>query len=430
MHPDFIKKILVGGTAPKIVVYGLFLVVSQLLYQIGISATEQPIFDEQHYVPAARQFIAHRINTIPEHPPLGIALIAASIMLGGDRPFGWRLGSAASGSLLLLGLLALGFACGLRRTRVIYVGALALCSHFIFIHARTAMLDIYLCAFAIWALVLMVHALFADQPVRKKILLASAAMLWGLAACIKWIGLPGFIMCLAYLLVLKTVKSFSFNTTTNPHSWHNPRYLQGVSLPSLVVFPPLFFLLGYALPYLLLAHENILVAIGEAWALQQIVPAEHAYMSQWWQWPLMLRPVWYEYLERSKDSVQAVFCLGNPFLLLLGLGTLCWSLHNWLRHGSLLSFISVTFYSTFFFFWLLVERQVSYHYYYFLPTLFLLLSCGECFSTYLGAKQRLGAWLVLGGAAAFFIFYYPLISGWTLPILPYFDVWIWFNAWI
>ena len=147
--------------------------------------------------------------------------------------------------------------------------------------------------------------------------------------------------------------------------------------------------------------------IREAWALQQVVPADHAYMNRMWQWPLMLRPVWYEYLERGKDSVQAVFCLGNPFLLLLGLGTLCWSLHNWLRHGSLLSFLSVAFYSTFFFFWLLIERKVSYHYYYFLPVLFLLLSSGECFSTYLGAKQRLLAWLVLGTALAFFIFYYP-----------------------
>lgn len=429
MLPDFRKKIQ-AVVAPKVAVPVLFLVASQFLYQLGMGVTEQPIFDEQHYVPAARQFIAQGINTIPEHPPLGIVLIAASITLGGDRPWGWRWGSAVSGSLLLLGLLALCFACGLRRARVTYVGALALCSHFIFIQARTAMLDIYLCTFIIWALVLMVRALFVTQPSRKKILLGSAAFLWGMATCIKWIALPGFAVCLAYLLLLKTVKSFSFNSTANPHSWHSPRYLQGVDLLPLGLFSALFFLLGYALPYLLLADKNIIVAIREAWALQQVVPDDHAYMSQLWQWPLMLRPVWYEYVERGKDSVQAVFCLGNPFLLLLGLGTLCWSLRNWLRHGSLLSFISVAFYSTFFFFWLLVERKVSYHYYYFLPTLFLLLSSGECFSTYIGAKQRLYAWLVLGAALAFFIFYYPVISGWPLPILPYFSIWVWFDAWI
>lgn len=430
MHNYFRKKIQAALAAPKIAIYVLFFVVSQLLYQVGIGVTEQPIFDEQHYVPAARQFIAQRINTIPEHPPLGIALVAASITVGGDRPFGWRLGSALSGSLLLLGLLALCSACGMRKTRVLYVGALALGSHFIFIHARTAMLDIYLCAFIIWALVLMVHALFAAQPHYKQILLSAAAFLWGMATCIKWLGLPGFAVCMTYLLLLKTVQNFSFTPTANPHSWHNPHYLHGVSLPLLVLLATLFFLLGYAWPYLLLADKNIIAAISEAWALQQVVPADHDYMSQLWQWPLMLRPVWYEYFEHGGNIVQAVFCLGNPFLLLTGLGTLCWSLRNWLRHGSLLSFLSVVFYSTFFFFWLLVERKVSYHYYYFLPTLFLLLSIGECFSTYLGAKQRLLAWLVLGATLAFFIFYYPLISGSPLPIKDHFKIWIWFDAWI
>ena len=430
MLQDFRQKLLSVFTTQKFTVYALFFIISQLLYQIGIGVTEQPFFDEQHYVPAARTFIAQRINTIPEHPPLGIALIAASLTIGGDRPFGWRIGSALCGSLLLLGLLALCFACGMRKTRVIYVGALALCSHFIFIHARTAMLDIYLCTFIIWALVLMVRAFFATQPHHKKILLSSAAFLWGTATCIKWLGLPGFAVYMAYLLLLKAVKSFSFNTTANPHSWHNPRYLQGVHLLPLVLFPTLFFLLGYALPHLLLADKNIIAAISEAWALQQVVPADHKYMSQMWKWPLMLRPVWYEFFERGKDTVQAVFCLGNPFILLLGLGTLVWSVHNWLRHGSLLSFLSVAFYSTFFFSWLLVERKVSYHYYYFLPVLFLLLSIGECFSIYIGAKRRLLAWLVLAVALAFFIFYYPIISGWPLPIRSYFDVWVWFDAWI
>ena len=424
------KNLLPAFTTQKTAVYVLFFVVSQLLYQIGIGVTEQLVFDEQHYVPAARTFLAQRINSIPEHPPLGIALVAASITVGGDRPFGWRLGSALFGSLLLLGLLALCFACGMRKTRVIYVGAIVLCSHFMFIQARTAMLDIYLCAFIIWALVLMVHALFVAQPHHKKILLSSSAFLWGGATCIKWLGLPGFTACLAYLLLLKTVQSFSFNSTANPHSWHNPRYLQGVALLPLVLFPILCFLLGYALPYLLLADKNIIAAIREAWALQQIVPADHDYMSQMWQWPLMLRPVWYEFFEHGKDQVQAVFCVGNPFLLLLGLGTLVWSVRNWLRHGSLLSFLSVAFYCTFYFFWLLVERKASYHYYYFVPTLFLLLSIGECFGSRLGARQRLWAWLVLGVALAFFIFYYPIISGWKLPILPYFSWWIWFDAWI
>ena len=430
MLTNFTKKLSLALTTKRITIYILFFVVSQLLYQLGSTVVEWPFFDEQHYVPAAREFIARRVNTIPEHPPLGIALIAASISVGGDRPFGWRLGSMLSGSLLLLGLLALCFACGMRKQRVIYVGALALCSHFIFIHARTAMLDIYLCTFIIWALVLMVWALFSASLSRKKILLGGSALLWGGASCIKWIGLPGFAACLAYLLLLKTVRSFSFTSTANPHAWHSPRYLHGVSIATLLILLPLLYVFSYALPHLLLADKHIFDAIREAWALQQVVPADHDYMSQMWQWPLMFRPVWFEYLERGGDTVQAIFCLGNPFLMVLGLGTLCWSVNNWLRRGSLLSFINVAFYSTFFFFWLLVERKASYHYYYFLPMLFLLLSVGEYCSAYLGARRQMVAWVVLAVALLFFAFYYPLISGWPLPTRPHFALWVWFDAWI
>ena len=430
MLTSFTKKLPLALTTTRITVYLLFFVVSQLLYQFGSTVLKQPFFDEQHYVPAAREFIARRVNTIPEHPPLGIALIAASIAIGGDRPFGWRLGSMLSGSLLLLGLLALCFACGMRKQRVVYVGALALCSHFIFIHARAAMLDIYLCAFIIWALVLMVWALFSASLSRKKILLGGSALLWGGASCVKWIGLPGFAVCLIYLLSLKVVRNFSFTSTANPHGWHNPRYLQEVSILTVFILLPALYVLGYALPHLLLADKHLLYAIREAWALQQVVPADHNYMSQMWQWPLMLRPLWFEYLERGGGVVHAIFCLGNPFLMVLGLGTLCWSVGNWLRRGSLLSFINVIFYSTFFFFWLLVERKVSYHYYYFLPMLFLLLSVGECCSLYLGARRQVVAWAVLALAILFFVFYYPLISGWPLPTRPHFSFWVWFDAWI
>lgn len=413
----------------RIALYLLFFVVSQILYQVGISTMQQPAFDENHYVPAARIFLEKRINAIPEHPPLGIVLIATSILIGGDSPFGWRLGSAVSASLLLLGILALCFACGMRRKRVAYVGMLALSSHFIFIQARIAMLDIYLCAMIMWALVLFVRALFNTHPHHKKILLGGSALLWGAATCVKWIGLPGFAACSLYLLLLKVVQSFSFSSTRNPHSWHNPSYLHNINIWMAFGIFLLSFVIGYTLPYLLLADTQIIASIHETWALQQAVPEDHPYRSSVWQWPLLLRPIWYEYLEHGVNNVQAIFYLGNPFLLLLGLGTICWSVRNWLRHGSMLSFINVVFYCTFFFFWAFVARKASYHYYYFLPALFLIMASGECFANYLDARTRIAAWLVLGISALLFIFYYPVISGWSLPILGYLEFWIWFDKW-
>ncbi|MEM2992102.1 MAG: hypothetical protein QW467_02360, partial [Candidatus Caldarchaeum sp.] len=48
------------------------------------------VFDEAHYVPAVRKLLrGESVNH--EHPPLSKLLIAASMLVFGDNPLGWRL---------------------------------------------------------------------------------------------------------------------------------------------------------------------------------------------------------------------------------------------------------------------------------------------------------------------------------------------------
>ena len=65
------------------------------------------IFDEAHYVPAARRMLkGEAVNN--EHPPLSKFLIILGIILFGDNPYGWRTLISLCGavSVYLLGLLA------------------------------------------------------------------------------------------------------------------------------------------------------------------------------------------------------------------------------------------------------------------------------------------------------------------------------------
>lgn len=65
------------------------------------------IFDEAHYVPAARKMLmGMAVNN--EHPPLSKGLIMLGMLLFGDTPIGWRIFMALSGavSVYLLGKLA------------------------------------------------------------------------------------------------------------------------------------------------------------------------------------------------------------------------------------------------------------------------------------------------------------------------------------
>ncbi|MCP3063611.1 glycosyltransferase family 39 protein [Myxococcus sp. K38C18041901] len=98
------------------------------------------VFDEAHYVPAARCLLDGTACN-EEHPPLAKVLIALSIQAFGDRGFGWRLPSVFAGSFTLVLLYLL--------TRRLTDGRVALLAAFLlgfenlwFVHSSIAMLDI------------------------------------------------------------------------------------------------------------------------------------------------------------------------------------------------------------------------------------------------------------------------------------------------
>src|SRR5690349_18661933 len=84
-------------TAPKVsrsavIAVAIFLV-AHLALLVGLTTPEKFVFDEVHYVPAARQMLTPVMSQPmlnPMHPPLAKELIAVSIAAFGDSAFGWR----------------------------------------------------------------------------------------------------------------------------------------------------------------------------------------------------------------------------------------------------------------------------------------------------------------------------------------------------
>ena len=403
-----------------------FFVGSLILYLIATIKLDQLVFDEAHYVPAAQAMIDGNVNPIPEHPPLGIMLIALSILVAGDTPFGWRLGSMLAGSWLVVGLLLLCWQLPLRR--IVYVGCLLLTSHFIYIHARIAMLDIYMCALLVWALVALNGCFLTDKLQRKQWLLLLSALLWGLATAVKWVAVVGFVIAVWYLVVIKVVgKRFS---SVGNGGWCDDRYLQNISLLLAVGGYLSFFILGYSLPYLLLGEWDVIDAVVEAWQLQHRVPSSHNYHSEMLNWPLLLRPIWYEYRQIGDGLVRGVFCLGNPVIMFGGLLSILWSLYSWWRQQSRLVFLVLIYYGGFYLCWTVVSREASFHYYYFPSVLFMTLSLGINLSAMLTNRRSIYPWLVLAIAAIFFLYFYPVLSGIAFPLNKHLRLWSWFQVWI
>ena len=84
-------------------------VIAQLLFSFRVATPHKLMFDEVHYVPAARTLMALSGPANIEHPPLGKELIAAGIMLFGDNSFGWRFFSTLAGTATVLGLFAIAW---------------------------------------------------------------------------------------------------------------------------------------------------------------------------------------------------------------------------------------------------------------------------------------------------------------------------------
>src|ERR1700758_2165717 len=77
---------------------------AHLAFLVGLSTPEKYVFDEVHYVPAARQMLEQApvepmLN--PMHPPLAKQIIALSIYYLGDNAFGWRYPATVFGALSL-----------------------------------------------------------------------------------------------------------------------------------------------------------------------------------------------------------------------------------------------------------------------------------------------------------------------------------------
>src|SRR4051812_578679 len=102
---------------------------SQIFFLTFIQFPKKFNFDEFHYVPAAKSFLALQENKNWEHPPLGKVFISMGIALFGDRPLGWRFMSTIFGSLTLVGMYVLALVLFRNRKTALWVALLTLSNH-------------------------------------------------------------------------------------------------------------------------------------------------------------------------------------------------------------------------------------------------------------------------------------------------------------
>lgn len=392
---------------------------AQALFGFRLATPHIFIFDEVHYVPAARALLDLRGGVNLEHPLFGKTLIALGMLMAGDNALGWRLMSTLAGTATVLALYAIAALLTGQRRAGLVGGALALFGNTVFVQARVAMLDTFMAALLAGGLAMLLWAVRSDRRVWAKWLAGS--VLLGLAAGTKWAALPYLAAAGGGLVALR---------------WRRGQALPLPIVPALSVLGAVAtaaYFLTFA-PALFFADRPVTLA-GllplqlEMYRLQtQVLPA-HGYQSDWWSWPLMLRPIWYLY-EPIDGAQRGVLLIANPVLAWGGLAAVavCGWL-GWQRRSLALAAPAILWaYSVAAF--AIIPKSLGFYYYYYPSTLWLAVA-GAVALTALdsGGRRRRDEW-VLAAAVGVFAYFWPVLSAAPLDGASAFQRWAWFDSWI
>lgn len=395
----------------------LLFVLVETLFLIRLSVPHQPVFDETHYVPAARALVALSAPANIEHPLLAKWLIAQGMRLFGDTPFGWRVMSTLAGSTTIVAVFATMWLMTGRRRPSLLAAALTLLGFTVYIQARIAMLDGFMLAFLTAAIAMMAWTLRRGGWWRW----AIVAVLLGCAVACKWLAAPYVAFAAAAFVIFKR---------------EDPRRFPGLDIvPALamlgivsiatyfVTFAPAFF---YASDPMTLAR--LLPTQLDMYARQTQVLPPHTYQSSWWTWPLLIRPIWYLY-EPADGAQRGILLLGNPAIMWSGLVAVaaCW--WGWIKSGSPRLFAAGSLWIGSLAIWAAIPKSLGFYYYYYPSSVFIVIAIVAALDHW---RARTRGWDValLALAAGLALYFYPVLSAQALPDAAAFRHWTWFSTWV
>jgi len=397
-----------------------------------------PFFDEVHYLPAARELLAlweqgHGEYLNREHPLLGKIAIALGMALLGDTPLGWRIMSWAMGTLALFASMRALWHASQDRFATLAFGVLLATGFHLFIQSRIAMLDIFMAGFLALAAWQFAGAVREPETGRGRLALTGIAL--GCAMGAKWNAIP--------LAMLPGLAFFAARLSAGRRRLFLSRRgapVPGITLVEAFVWLGIVPLATYALTFLPghwlgeylrpspLAEQGLIGFHGEILALQQQVLSPHNYQSNWPQWLLNTRGIWYFYAV-ADGAQRGVLLIGNPLTMLLGLPALAWCLASGAWRGDWAKLGVVIGYAASLGLWLIAPKPVQFYYHYFVPHFFLLAALALALSDLRRVGWGWWAWGTLAGSTGLFALFYKVLSAAPLEGAASFAKWTWIAGW-
>lgn len=412
-------------------------------------------FDEIYHARTAYEYLHGLYSYENTHPPLGKILISIGIALFGMTPFGWRI----IGTLFGIAMVPVTYLFGKRFTKSTPAAALT-CALFAFdfmhfTQTRIATIDVYVTFFVILMYYFMYEysrLSFYDTPLSKTLLpLGASGICMGLGIACKWTGIyAGAGLAIIFFAILyRRMQEYRYalshpkdSTLGISHSHIIKSFLPNVkkTIFFCVVFfcciPVLIYLLSY-LPFrdntgsgLLtrtLANQSLMFSYHSG------LEATHAYSSSFYEWPIMVRPIWYFSGIVSDTVREGISAFGNPLVWWAGIPAFLYMLYLAItkkdRYAAFLTIGYLAQYLPWFF-----VTRITFIYHYFPSVFFVVMMIVYSFMHWekQPSSRSFAILAVFYGLAAFalFVLFYPVLSGQPVEA-AFVDKWLrWFKSWV
>jgi Gpi18-like mannosyltransferase/4-amino-4-deoxy-L-arabinose transferase-like glycosyltransferase len=404
-------------------------------------------FDEVYHARTALEHLLLIPHSETTHPPLGKLLIGAGIALFGANPFGWRFMGVAFGVLMIVAIYAMALQL-FRRRLWAFVAAFLLAFDFLhFTQSRIATIDVFPAFFVLLSFLFMFRFHETDwvraSTRSSRWLLLSAACFGAGLAC-KWNALfaaPGLLLIFVYSAWTKLTQLGSENQA--------PVFATGLQSP-LVIWRRLdqsqkaamrdafgtalaaFNLITLGIYFA--AYVPLLLAPGTGRDVAEVLRAQahmfayhasitdqsaHPFASPWWQWPLLIQPVWYWHGDTgTPGKVSLIVAHGNPAIWWAGIAAALYCIYLALARRDQSALLLIIAFCSLYLPWALSPRKLTFLYH-FLPAVpFMVLMITRTIRD-LCERLRL-PWFALGGyltvVALLFAIFYPVLSGIPVPV--------------
>lgn len=359
-------------------------------------------FDEIYHAGTAWEHIMLEDPYETTHPPLGKVIMSLGIRMFGMNPFGWRFMGTIVG-ILMIPVMYLFAMVIFKKTRYAAIATVLLTFDFMhFTQTRIATIDSYGVFFIMLMFLCMAiyyRMSFNKSPLIKTLIpLALSGVFFGLGAASKWICLyagAGLAVVFFYTM-FRRYKEYAFvNKFKEEECPVDKQRAQNIkknfakytiiTLAFCIVFFILIPVIIYTASYIpiLKAEEGrgleyVIKAQEYMFNYHKGITAEHSFASPWYEWPLIIKPMWYysDSTLYNTGRMTSIAAFGNPAVWWIGAQAFIWLLVDMFKRrksDNIKVFVLLGLLAQYLP-WILVPRSMFiYHYFASIPFMILII---------------------------------------------------------